>query len=406
MRLRARSPAQKGLVRAFQRLSYSEAPLTKRKILIVDDDPDLQRLMSLVLEMAGYEVVTANNGAEALIKVRNERPDLVLLDIMMPELDGFETCRRLRKLPEGAHIPVIMLSAADQVTDKVKGLRVGANDYVTKPADSRELLARIEAHLRPAYARPAHIIAVLGAKSGVGTTMLAINLAVALKQVDGDVILLDWHLPHGDIATALNLIPQSRTVKRHTLEDLAEHMDELDAQMIEQVVLSHTSGIRVLVGGHSLETTSLPSSALESVLDVTSRMAHHIVIDAGWAASTAWLQPLEIVDELLLVVTPELPVLRRAAIYLEWERPRALFGERQHLVINRAGIGGGISARDIEDLLRMKARARLPEDPELVTSSYNQGVALVQSAPRTSLAQGIIRLAQEIAALTKQVAQS
>jgi CheY-like chemotaxis protein/MinD-like ATPase involved in chromosome partitioning or flagellar assembly len=378
--------------------------LTKRKILIVDDDPDLQRLMSLVLEMAGYEVVTANNGAEALIKIRSDRPDLILLDIMMPEMDGFETCRRLRKLPEGAHIPVIMLSAADQVTDKVKGLRVGANDYVTKPADSRELLARIEAHLRPAYARPAHITAVLGAKSGVGTTMLAINLAVALKQVDGDVILLDWHFPHGDIATVLNLLPQSRTVKRHSLADLAAHMEELDAQMIEQVALSHSSGIRVVVGGHSLETTSLPPSALESVLDVISRMTHHIVIDAGWAAATAWLQSLEIVDELLLVVTPELPVLRRAAVYLEWERPRALFGERQHLIINRAGIGGGISARDIEDLLRMKARARLPEDPELVTSSYNQGVALVQSAPRTSLAQGIIRLAQEIATLTKQVA--
>lgn len=381
--------------------------MAKRKILIVDDDPDLQRLMSLVLEMAGYEVVTANNGAEALTKVRSERPDLVLLDIMMPEVDGFETCRRLRKLPEGAHIPVIMLSAADQVTDKVKGLRVGANDYVTKPADSRELLARIEAHLRPAYARPAYITAVLGAKSGVGTTMLAINLAVALGQTGKDVILLDWHLPYGDIAMALNLTARSGAIRRQTLEDLAAHMDELDAQMIEQVTLRHSSGVRVLVGGHALEATSLSPATLESVLDVISRMAHYIVIDAGWASDTRWLQPLEIVDELLFVVTPELPVLRRAAVYLEWERPRALFGERQHLVINRAGIGGGISVRDVEGLLRMKARARLPEDAELVISSYNQGVALVESAPRTALAQGIIRLAQEMVAITsKQVAQS
>ncbi len=374
--------------------------MTKRKILIVDDDPDLQRLMTLVLEMAGYEVVTANNGAEALTKVRSERPDLILLDIMMPEMDGFETCRRLRKLPEGAQIPVLMLSAADQVTDKVKGLRVGANDYITKPADSRELIARIEAHLRPTYARPAHITAVLGGKSGVGTTMLAINLAVALRQTGGDVILLDWHLPYGDTAAALNLMAQPAVVRQHTLEDLAAHMDELDAQMIEQVIIHHSSGIRVILGGRALEASSLPPSALESVLDVISKMAHYIVIDAGWASDTKWLQPLEIVDELLLVVTPELPVLRRVALYLEWERQRALFGERQHLVINRAGIGGGISVRDVEELLKMKARARLPEDPELVMSSYNQGVALVQSAPRAALAQGIIRLAQEIVALT------
>ncbi len=142
--------------------------MAKRKILVVDDDADLRRLMSLVLQMGGYDVVSAADGAEALAKVRLEAPNLVLLDIMMPEMDGFETCRRLRKLPEGANIPVIMLSAADQVADKVKGLKVGANDYITKPADSRELIARIEAQLRPTFARSARIIAILGSKSGVG----------------------------------------------------------------------------------------------------------------------------------------------------------------------------------------------------------------------------------------------
>ncbi len=378
-------------------------PLAKRKILIVDDDADLRRLVSLMLEMGGYEVIAAQSGSEALLRVRSDRPDLILLDIMMPDMDGFETCRRLRKLPEGAHIPVIMLSAADQVTDKVKGLRVGANDYITKPADSRELIARIEAHLRPAYVRAAHTIAMLGSKSGVGTTTLAVNLAVALKQLgpipqsqDGlaqrNVILLDWHLPMGDITAVLNL------TSRHTLEELAPHIEDLDQQTVEQIIINHSSGIQILPSVQALDTSPLPPTALEPVLDVISKMADFVVIDAGWASELAWVRPLETVDELLFVITPELPVLRRAAIFLEWERGHAVFGERLHLLINRTGISGGISVRDVEDLLQMKARARLPEDAESVTLSINQGVPLVQSSPRSALAQSIIRMAQEIVA--------
>jgi CheY-like chemotaxis protein len=374
--------------------------LAKRKILVVDDDPDLRRLMSLVLQMGGYEVVAASNGNEALMKVRLEQPNLVLLDIMMPEIDGFETCRRLRKLPEGARLPVIMLSAADQVTDKVKGLKVGANDYITKPADSRELIARIEAHLRPVYARPAHIVAVLGCKSGVGTTMLAINLAAALKQlVDGEVILVDWNLPIGDAAASLKLaIP-------HALDSLASQIDEIDLPMVKQLLVSHPAGIQVLTGGQMLDSTPLSPDALETVVDVASKTADHLVIDAGWAAEQRWILPLEIVDELLFVVTPEMPALRRAAIFFEWERQRNLFGERLNLITNRTTISGGIPVRDLEELLQTKTRARLPEDAEAVTNSFNQGVPVMQNAPRSALSQAIAHLAQEIQSTTAKVAQ-
>ncbi|MCD6288915.1 MAG: response regulator [Anaerolineae bacterium] len=365
--------------------------MAKRKILVVDDDADLRRLMSLTLGMAGFDVVTAVDGEDALTKVRAERPDLVLLDIMMPKMDGYETCRRLRKLPEGANIPVIMLSAADQVTDKVRGLRAGANDYISKAADSREILARIEAHLRPTAARPAHITGILGAKSGVGATILAVNLAIALQQAgDRSVALLDWHLPMGDVSTMLGLTP------RHTLDEFATQIDELDAQMLEQVMLRHPSGIQIIPSSQSLDTTALTPDALDPVLDVASRMVNYIVIDAGWAADTAWIQPLEVVDELLFLVTPELSVLRRTALYLEWERNQALFGDRLRLVINRDGVDGGVPASEIEALLHVKVFARLPEDAERVMFSINQGTPLVQSAPRSALARSISRLAREL----------
>ncbi|GAB4514107.1 MAG: response regulator [Anaerolineae bacterium] len=365
--------------------------------MIVDDDPDLRRLISLVLQMGGYEVVLAENGLEALSKVRLERPDLILLDIMMPEIDGFETCRRLRKLPEGATIPVIMLSAADQVADKVRGLQVGANDYITKPADSRELIARIEAHLRPAHARPAFIAAVLGSKSGVGTTTMAINLAFALKQLaDEEVVLLDWHLPLGDVGTFLNV------QVRHALDDLSSNISNLDEQMVEQIMVRHSSGLRILQAGRHLDETPLTPQSLESVLDVLSRMAAYIVIDAGEATDPAWLQPLEVADQVFLIVTPELPSLRRAALCLEWERSHPLFGERLQLVINRSGARGGIPVSDIQRLLGMSARVHLPEAADDVVESINQGTPLVVAKPRSGYASVIQTLARELHNLTQQ----
>ncbi len=375
--------------------------MAKRKILVVDDDVELQRLLKMMLEISGFEVVTASDGAEALTKVRMERPDLVLLDVMMPEMDGYETCRRLRRLPEGAHIPIIMLSAADQVDDKVKGLRVGADDYITKPVDSRELIARLEAHLRPATTQAAYVVGLLGCKSGLGVTTLAINLAVALAQREQKgVILLDWHLPMGDVAAALNL----RVV--HTLEAIASRVEELDDQVIHQILLEHESGVRVLPAAWSLDASALSSEALEPVLDILSREADYVVIDGGWASDVGRIQPLEIVDELFFLISPELPALRRAAVYLEWERQRVVFGDRLHLIVNRAGIAGGIAVKEIEALLQRKVRIQLPDEPEVVLASINGGVPLVQQAPRSAFARGVFQLAQEIAQTAQRIGQT
>jgi len=123
--------------------------VTKQKVLIVDDDERVLRLLQLCLHRAGYQIITATTGEEGVRKVRAEKPDLVLMDVMMPGIDGFEATKRIRRLPEGRHIPVIFLSALDQTAAKIKGLRGGGNDYVTKPVKMGELLARVEVHLRP-----------------------------------------------------------------------------------------------------------------------------------------------------------------------------------------------------------------------------------------------------------------
>jgi two-component system alkaline phosphatase synthesis response regulator PhoP len=122
--------------------------MLKKRILVVDDDKEIVRLMSSYLEAAGYDVLAAYNGEAALHTIRREHPDLVLLDLMLPERDGLEITRLLRSDPFLAQTPVIMITARVSDTDKIVGLEMGADDYITKPYNPREVLARVRACLR------------------------------------------------------------------------------------------------------------------------------------------------------------------------------------------------------------------------------------------------------------------
>src|SRR5256714_5650435 len=125
-----------------------------RKILVVDDEPVLVETIAYNLEQAGYQVFTAADGTSALQAARREVPDLIILDIMLPEMDGLEVCRQLRRESSTATTPIMMLTAKSEEIDKVVGLEVGADDYITKPFGRRELLARVRALLRRADYAP------------------------------------------------------------------------------------------------------------------------------------------------------------------------------------------------------------------------------------------------------------
>lgn len=118
-----------------------------RVILVVDDEPRIAEAVAMNLELEGYQVLCADNGQEALRKITEELPDLVILDVMMPDMDGFETLRMIREM---SNVPVIMLTVKGGETDRVRGLELGADDYVTKPFSPKELVSRVKAVLRRA----------------------------------------------------------------------------------------------------------------------------------------------------------------------------------------------------------------------------------------------------------------
>jgi len=151
------------------------------KIIVVDDDPAIQTLIRINLEMQGHQVQTANDGVEGYALIQQERPDMAILDVMMPNMDGYTVCQRMRKNQELEHIPVLMLTALGVVEDKVKGFEVGADDYLVKPFELPELQVRVRALLRrsgrlPKSASSQEILSV------GDLTLIPENLEVKIQQ--------------------------------------------------------------------------------------------------------------------------------------------------------------------------------------------------------------------------------
>jgi two-component system phosphate regulon response regulator PhoB len=206
-----------------------------QRVLIVDDDPDIQRLVSYNFAQAGFEVTTAASGRTALESIQRHPPDLVILDVMLPDIDGMEVCRTLRQREKTLHIPIVMLTARGEEIDRVAGLELGADDYVSKPFSTRELLLRVKSIFRRMKAHPNVMLQSGGIRlypdrrqcivSGRPVTLTAkeFDLLEQLMRARGNVlrreVLMDkvWEY-HGEAT--------SRTLDQHVKrlrEKLGEH---------------------------------------------------------------------------------------------------------------------------------------------------------------------------------------
>jgi len=157
--------------------------MANTKVLVIDDDTNICELLRLYLEKEGFSVISVNDGEAALAAFKSEEPDMVLLDIMLPKLDGWQVCREIRKISD---TPIIMLSAKGETFDKVLGLELGADDYVTKPFDTKEIVARIKSVLRRTNANT--VSPVEETVKEVNYDKLSINLTNYVLKVDGKQI--------------------------------------------------------------------------------------------------------------------------------------------------------------------------------------------------------------------------
>lgn len=261
------------------------------KILIVDDDLDTLRLVGLMLQRQGYTIVAATNGEQGLTKALEEKPALILLDVMMPDMDGYEVTRRLRKNPVTATTPILMFTAKTQLDDKVTGFEVGADDYLTKPTHPSELQAHVRALLARSEKkdnveipvqgseRRGFVIGVLAARGGLGVSSVAANLAAGLSsRAQTEVSLAELKPGQGTLGLDLGL------TDGQLLNDiLSGAAVEITREKVQAALISHVSGVRLLSASESPRDVHLTSQVAnyEALVSRLSTISRFVVLDLG-----------------------------------------------------------------------------------------------------------------------------
>ncbi len=364
------------------------------KLLIVDDDVFFNRALEQYFKKAAYEVVAAFNGEEALAKVQSESPDLVILDVMMPDIDGFEVCRRLRADPKHSHLPVLMFTALTQIRNKISGFEAGADDYITKPAHFPEVAARVEALLRR-VTRPAlkaTSIGCLGAKGGVGTTTLAVNVGVAMAK-QAEIILAELRPHYGTAGLLLGA-----TVRANLMNLLERDAETLSQDVLGMHLTPHCSGLRFLAGPQdSRRALTIPAIHARVIVEGLKTMANYLLLDLPPCPTAASEEALRLCEMALLVTEPEPSSLTAARAQMAFLKGLG-FGPANLglVVVTRARSAVNLRIPEVENYLDHDVMGVIPPSPEACFDGVRLGVPIVLSHQEDLAAMAFEELAKRL----------
>jgi pilus assembly protein CpaE len=355
------------------------AMAAKQRVLVIDDDPAALRLTGYVFQRAGYEVQLAANGADGLSKAEQAKPDLVILDVMMPDMSGLMVCQRLRSRSSTARVPIIMLSAKSLVGDKVSGFQVGADDYVAKPVDAKELLARAGALLhRMVHTQPpaGRIVAVVGAKGGVGVTTVAVNVGVTLAAQGRSAILAELRSCRGTAAYSLNLNPPQDLGGL-----LAMSSAQIDQNEVTRRLVQHTSGLRLLASPQAAAGGSMTEAHLAVVLGALASEAEFLILDLPGVTVGGMRYVLGRADQVLLVTEPEIVSLVCARADMAALKTWGILDRMSPVVVSRSRSPMLLKSDEVEAQLGMPAICTIPAAPEVFHELAHSGVPIVTGKP-------------------------
>ena len=372
------------------------------KILIVDDDADTVKFISMILTRLGYDVVAALSGQQALELARTEQPDLIVLDVMMPGLDGYEVARILRQDPQTAVTPILMFTAKAQVDDKVTGYNAGVNIYLTKPIHPIDLQANIKTLLSQRQGRTeapssrAYVLGVLAAKGGMGVSTVALNLAISyhnLYQVN--VIAAEMKPGQGTWAQELRLNSSGGLTSL-----LQKSAARLTQPVVTAALTSSVHGISLLLASNEWKDVELvhATAQLEAILKQLPLMASLVILDIGTPFHPAFSLLAESCDEIILVTEPQ-PGAARHTQFLAQELRSNFSGTLKTLnilTLDRSPSSVKLSKNEVEHIVGQSICLELPPAVEQAYNAASQLVPLVIFEPQGTVAQRFKLLAEQI----------
>ena len=347
------------------------------RILVIDDNVDVLEMLRLILEDRGHhEVTLISDAAEGLSQALSSSPELLIVDVMMPELSGYDIVRRLREQPETAQIPILILTARGQRIDRQTALEEGADDHMAKPVTSQALLAKVEELLQSGRKKKdlggARVVSLLSLRGGVGVTSLAVNMALnGVRQRESDakarkVCLVDLCPSSGQATLHL------RVKAQQTWAALPALGKDASSAALVALLTSHPSDLRLLAAPFEPTYAGVLSPALiESTLAGLRRVFDLIVIDAPPLIDVVAAAALDGSDKIVLVLTPEVGAIQATVATLQvLDELR----EKVVVVLNQIAPQPGVPATAIEKALGCPVDLTIPYDPA-------QAVALPQGKP-------------------------
>jgi pilus assembly protein CpaE len=371
------------------------------KILVVDDDPNVQRLLQYTLKQEGYDVTLASDGAEGFRLWGAESPDLILLDVVVPGIDGYQVAQKIRaEEPANTHVPIIMLTAERDVEQKVRGLRAGADDYLIKPFHPAELLARIKSLLarfaprETLLAKPplGRVLAFYPAKGGVGSTTIAINAAIALhRELGRKVCLVDGNLQFGDHRVFLDL-----GLDRKSIVDVVS-APSIDADLVKTVMVKHDSGVDLLLAPPSPETAELVTVGhIPIILETLRALYDYVIIDIDKRLDDLNLHILDATDTVFVVMTADLSCLKNVRLVLETVGHLGWPAARVQLVLNRSNAYTGINVKNAEGALKRSIEHQVVNEYRGAISALNSGAPFMFTKADSLLGRSLLDFAREV----------
>lgn len=374
--------------------------MTHGRVRVVDDTKLITKMIHDKLAANGYEVAEAYDGPDALRKLKSFGPELIILDVMLPGIDGYQVARTIRQDPQHVRTPIIMLTAKSGIAEKIAGFEAGADDYITKPFDPTELELRTRALIGRSHATrtdetpgiSGKVITIFSLRGGSGVSALAVNLAAGLAQIyEQEIPLVDLSLETGGASIMLDLLP------RMTLSHLAkEETAILDLSLIREYLVEHPSGILLLAAPTTPVLAELVTPNLVTQILTTLRGHYsHVIVDTSHDLSDSTLAALDLADIIIMTVPPDMVSLKAATGALETFASLGYPDSRIAIVINWVFPRRGLPQKEIEAALAT-VLATIPYDSDAVVRSINEGVPLIVAQPTSPWAQSIEALAYQL----------
>ena len=359
------------------------------RILFIDDEPINHQLVARALQPLGHQLISAEDGTSGITQACTMKPDLIITDVIMPDITGYELTRQLRRDPQFLATPILVLTAQSGLQDKLKAFESGADDYLSKPFEPAELVARVSALLRRAELTPpaiasqdagdgARMIAVHSLRGGTGCSTLAVNLGISLAGLWGRTILLDLTMTAGQVALMLN-----KNLRRTWADIVRFKAGEVDADSLNSVISFHESGMAFIAAPtFPDEGEGLRGDTLLAALSILKKQYDYIIADLPHDFGEIALSALDFSDNILLVGAPDMASIRATSAALDSYTKLGYPREKIKPILNAIFPRSSLSKEKIEAAMGMDFVASIPYVPDLIVEAINFGRPLVYEKPQ------------------------